>query len=207
MSKLYVITADYNGTKFLKKYFESLFNQTYADFKIIFIENHPDNESVPFIKNNYPEKLKNEKIIIIENPENYGFAKANNIGIKKAFEDKECELILCLNNDTELYPLFLENILITSNDHPEAGSIQSKMIWGQNPELLDSVGLRYSKNGLGFNRGAYESSDKYNEEEEGPGMLCRGLFISQRSTRRMLNLGVNTLTRIFLPIMKTLIWP
>lgn len=179
MSKLYIITADYNGKNFLKKYFVSLFNQTYVEFKIIFIENHPENESISFIKNNYSEKLKKEQIIVIENPENYGFAKANNIAIKKAFEDKECELILCLNNDTELDPLFLENILIASSKHPKAGSIQPKMIWGQNPDLLDSVGLEYSKNGLGFNKGAYESSDKYNEEEEILG-CCAGACLYRR---------------------------
>ncbi len=57
-------------------------------------------------------------------------------------------------------------LLLSAKKHPNAGSIQSKMIWAQNSKLLDSVGLEYSINGLAFNRGAYESVEKYDNEEE-----------------------------------------
>ncbi len=166
MAKTYVITPDYNGTKYLENYFESLFSQTYKNFKIVFVDNSPNNDSINFIKEHYGDKLKKEKIILIKNPENYGFAESNNLGIKKAFEDKECEYILCLNNDTKLSSEFLEEMIKCADKHPDAGSIQAKMIWGRYPELIDSVGIEYSKNGLGFNRGAYEPFDKYNKEEE-----------------------------------------
>ena len=166
MTKIYIVTPNYNGLGFLKNYFESLLNQTYANFKIVFIDNSDDNSSIEFITNNYNDELKKGKIIIIKNPENYGFARSNNIGMKKAFTDAECEYIICLNNDTHVIPEFLEEIIKSAKKHPDAGSIQAKMIWGQYPELIDSVGLEYSKNGLGFNRGAYKPSEEYNEEEE-----------------------------------------
>ncbi|AIJ04917.1 glycosyl transferase family protein [Methanocaldococcus bathoardescens] len=179
MAETYIVTPDYNGTRFLKDYFESLFNQTYQNFKIVFVDNSPNNDSIDYIKKNYEDKLKEGKIIIIKNPENYGFAKATNIGIKKAFEDKECKYIVCLNNDIKAEPNFLEELIKCAERHPDAGSIQPKMIWGLYPELIDSAGIEYSKNGLGFNRGAYEPVDKYNEEEEILG-CCAGACLYRR---------------------------
>ncbi|HEX3014730.1 MAG TPA: glycosyltransferase family 2 protein [Methanobacterium sp.] len=166
MTKTYIITPNYNGLQFLRNYFESLISQTYTDFKIVFIDNSDNNDSLEFIEGNYDKQLKEGKIIAIKNPQNYGFARSNNIGIKKAFEDEESEYILCVNNDTKVMPNFLEEIVNCAKRHLDAGSIQAKMIWGQYPEFIDSTGLEYSKNGLGFNRGAYESSSKYNEEKE-----------------------------------------
>jgi len=179
MVKTYIITPNYNGVKFLKDYFESLFNQTYQDFKIIFVDNSSNNESIDLINDFYNDKIKEEKIIIIKNPENYGFAKANNLGIKKAFEDKECRYIVCLNNDTKAGPNFLEELIRCAEDHHEAGSIQAKMIFGNFPEFIDSVGLEYSKNGIGFSRGSYEPSHKYNKEEEILG-CCAGACLYRR---------------------------
>lgn len=166
MVETYIITPNYNGLEFLENYFESLLNQSYSEFKIIFIDNSKDTNSVDFIKENYNDQLSNGRIILIENPENYGFARSNNIGFKKALQDDECNYLLCLNNDTKIKPNFLEEMLTCAKEHINAGSIQAKLIWGQYPKLIDSVGIEYSKNGLGFNRGAYESSDKYNKEEE-----------------------------------------
>lgn len=179
MPETYIITPDFNGEKFLEKYFSSIFNQTYSDFRIIFVDNSSNNDSINYIKKNYSNEINSGKIKIIKNTANYGFARANNQGIKEGFKDPECNYIVCLNNDTEIKEGFLEKLISMANKHPEADSIQSKMIWGQNPDLLDSVGLEYSKNGLGFNRGAYESSDKYNEEEEILG-CCAGACLYRR---------------------------
>ncbi len=179
MPETYIVTPDYNGKKFLKKYFDSLFKQTYTNFKIIFVDNSDNNDSINYIYKFYNDKIKSGHIKIIKNPENYGFARSNNIGIEESFLDDECKYIVCLNNDTEIMPDFLINLIEVAQKHPEAGSIQSKMIWGQNPDLIDSVGLEYSKNGLGFNRGAYKSIENYNDEEEILG-CCAGACLYRR---------------------------
>ncbi|MCK9151633.1 glycosyltransferase family 2 protein [Methanobacterium alcaliphilum] len=179
MVKTYIVTPNYNGVKFLEKYFSSIFNQTYNNYNVIFVDNSPGDDSIGYITNNYSTEMSSGKIKLIQNPENYGFAKANNQGIEKAFEDPECEYIVCLNNDTEIKEDFLEKLVLIAEKYPKAGSIQSKMIWGQNPDLIDSVGLEYSKNGLGFNRGAYKSFKCYNTEEEILG-CCAGACLYRR---------------------------
>jgi len=110
MTLAYLVTPNYNGLEFLDDYFKSLFNQTFQDFKIVFVENSPDYESIDHVKENFSPHL--EKIIFIKNPENYGFAKANNIGIERALEDDECEYVVCLNNDTVSESDFLEKLII-----------------------------------------------------------------------------------------------
>ncbi len=166
MPETYIITPDYNGKRFLEEYFSSILNQTYNDFKIILVDNSPNNDSIDYINENYSKELDSAKIKIIKNPLNYGFAKANNQGIAEGLKDPECKYIICLNNDTAVERKFLEKLISSAHKHPEAGSIQPKMIWGQHPDLLDSAGLEYSRNGLGFNRGAYENTEKYDVEEE-----------------------------------------
>jgi len=181
MPETYVVTPDYNGKIFLKKYFDSLFKQTYNDFKIIFVDNSENDESINYIYDNYGDKIESDKIIIIKNPANYGFAKATNQGINEAFLDRECKYVVCLNNDTEVNPDFLTELIKMAVKYPQAGSIQSKMIWGKNPELIDSVGLEYSKNGLGFNRGAYKSINDYDTEEKILG-CCAGACLYLRES-------------------------
>jgi GT2 family glycosyltransferase len=178
MTETYIITPDFNGKKFLDGYFQSLFKQTYDNFTIILVENSTNNDSIDFIKSNYADELE-KKIIIIKNPKNYGFAKANNIGFSKAIEDEECKYVVCLNNDTIADPDFLEELVKCAKNHSNAGSVQAKMIWGVKSKFIDSVGLEYSKNGLGFNRGSYELVSFYNKEEEIFG-CCAGACLYQK---------------------------
>ena len=179
MPETYIITPDYNGKRFLENYFSSILYQSYTNFKIILVDNSPNNDSIDFIGENYQEELLSNKIRIIKNSKNHGFAKANNQGINEALKDPECKYIICLNNDTEIKKDFLDKIISSARKHPQAGSIQPKMIWGQQPDLMDSAGLEYSRNGLGFNRGAYENPEKYDVEEEILG-CCAGACLYRR---------------------------
>ncbi|MDI6644416.1 MAG: glycosyltransferase family 2 protein [Methanobacteriaceae archaeon] len=179
MTETYVITPNYNGKQFLKNYFETLLNQSYTNFKVIFIDNSTLEDSYKYIMQNHGEELKNGKIIFFKSTKNYGFAESNNLGIQMAFKDKECKYIIFLNNDTCLKQDFLKKLVSCVKRHPDASSIQPKMIWATNPNLIDSAGLEYSKNGLGFNRGAYKPVDMYNEEKEIFG-CCAGACLFRR---------------------------
>jgi len=92
-----IITVNWNGEAFLVNYFESLLNQTNKDFKIYFVDNGSVDNSLEVV-NRYKALMK---IDIISLNKNYGFAQANNLGIKKAMGD-ESEYIITLNNDLVL---------------------------------------------------------------------------------------------------------
>jgi GT2 family glycosyltransferase len=97
-----VIIVNYNGQKWLKKCFDSLLDQTYNNFEIIFVDNNSSDESIEFLEKTYKDK----RIKIIKHKENSGFAGGNNIGIKEAKGD----YVLLLNNDTWVEKDFLKNL-------------------------------------------------------------------------------------------------
>lgn len=85
-----VITVNWNGEKWIKKYLLSLKKQTYKNIEIIIVDNNSSDNSLKIALTIFPE------IKIIKNRENYGLAKATNIGVKKAIG----KYILFINNDT-----------------------------------------------------------------------------------------------------------
>ncbi|MGB9760781.1 MAG: glycosyltransferase family 2 protein, partial [Thermoproteota archaeon] len=70
--------------------------------------------------------------------QNYGFAKGNNIGI--ALSDPKSELIVLLNNDTEVKPDWLEKLVDFMQKHKEIGVAQCKLLSLKNKQLIDSAG-------------------------------------------------------------------
>ncbi|HQL12353.1 MAG TPA: glycosyltransferase, partial [bacterium] len=57
-----VIILNYNGKKWLEKCLDSLFNQTYKEFEIIFVDNNSSDDSVEFVNNRYGDR-SNLKVI------------------------------------------------------------------------------------------------------------------------------------------------
>lgn len=87
---------NYNTYEKSKRCIESCIKQIGCNYKIILIDNHSTDNSL--------QKLKDEfgnSIIYIENSDNYGYAKGNNIGVKWSI-DNGFQYTLLLNSDTEL---------------------------------------------------------------------------------------------------------
>lgn len=149
--KVSIIIPNYNGAKFIKDCMDSLANQTYKDFEIIVVDNNSQDNSVEYIKNNYP------MVNLISLNENFGFSTAVNAGIKAS----NGEYVLLLNNDTKAFPDFIECLVKEIEKKPDAFSIASKMIQMYNPSLLDSAGDLYTVVGWGINRGVGRSKDLF----------------------------------------------
>lgn len=127
--ELSIIIVNYNGLKYLKDCFDSIY--TYCNdisFEIIVVDNNSSDESCDFIKKEYP------KIILIESKENLGFAGGNNLGVKKAVG----KYLLLLNNDTIL--LNTISPAITSLKEDESVGVVGVKMLNKNKEYLPSVG-------------------------------------------------------------------
>ena len=71
---LSIIIVNYNTERFLKDCIESIYRQTKSiDFDIWVVDNNSSDNSVQMIKKNF------DRVKLIENRENVGFAKANNM--------------------------------------------------------------------------------------------------------------------------------
>lgn len=84
--------VNWNGIKFLPVCLDSLFKQTYKNLEVIVVDCASKDESVPFIKNNYPLTK------VIELKQDFGPPYAINLAAREA----QGEYILILNNDVYL---------------------------------------------------------------------------------------------------------
>jgi GT2 family glycosyltransferase len=112
-----IIIVNWNGLKWLNKCLDSLYSQTYKNYEIILVDNASTDDSIAFIKENYPE------VIIVCTKKNLGFAGGNNLGIEKA----KGEYILLLNNDTWVDNDFLDKMLnsFLNSDYDIMGPISA----------------------------------------------------------------------------------
>jgi GT2 family glycosyltransferase len=84
-----IIIPNYNGNKYLKECIDSLYTQTYPNFRIIIIDNASTDSDYKWL-NQY------ENIVFKKLDKNYGFDRAVNEGIKLS----NTEYVVLLNNDT-----------------------------------------------------------------------------------------------------------
>lgn len=87
-----IVILNYNCQKFLAPCLKSIF-EDFPEARIFVVDNCSIDGSHLAMKKKFPQ------IELIKNRRNYGFAKGNNIGIKKALR-KKADYILLLNPDT-----------------------------------------------------------------------------------------------------------
>ena len=129
--KASVIIPNWNGKHLLKDCLESLKNQSYKDFEIILVDNGSEDGSVEYVKDNFP------KVKIVELKKNFGFAKAINEGVKVS----DAEYVVFLNNDTEVSKDWLKSLIDCADLHPEAISVNPKLLNFYDRKIIDGAGI------------------------------------------------------------------
>lgn len=120
--KVLVVIVNYNGIRFLETCFNSLENQTFTDFDVLLVDNRSVDQSVEYIRKNYPQT------IIYEAKVNYGFAEGNNIGFRHALRHGYTYVAL-LNNDAVAEPNWLEDLVAKAEQGVGIGAVSSKLVF------------------------------------------------------------------------------
>lgn len=122
---LSIIIVNFNTEKFLIQSIESICSgvMPLVRFEIIIVDNHSYNNSVKEIEDFVKNKTQ-VNIRLIKNQQNLGFAKANNLGVKKALG----KYILFLNPDTQVSKNVLNRMLLFMNDNEEIGVATCKVL-------------------------------------------------------------------------------
>lgn len=142
---LSVIIPHYNGAHHLTTCFNALRTQTYPHLEIILADNGSSDESVALTRRDFPE------VKILELGQNLGFAGAVNRGIEQA----RGEIIVPLNNDTEVTPDWAQALVDTLQAYPEAGMVACKMLLFDQRDTLHSAGDGFGLDGIPINRGVW----------------------------------------------------
>ena len=116
--KLSVIIVNYNVRPYLTACLESVQRALEGvESEVFVVDNHSDDDSVEVVGRDYAW------VHLINNRENLGFSKANNIAIRQA----KGEYILLLNPDTVVAEDTLKNAVGFMDQHPEAGGAGVRM--------------------------------------------------------------------------------
>ena len=179
--KVSIIIVNWNGKRLLEDCLISVFSQTYINYNVILVDNGSTDGSVEYVKIKFP------KVKTIELNNNYGFAKANNIGIKKAFRDNSVKYVITLNNDTKTEKDWLSFLVKVMETDESIGSAQSKVLFFYENNTLDNVGILICKDGSACNKGINEKNIGYNNVEEIFG-TCAASAIYRRETLEKIGL-------------------
>ena len=164
-----IVIPNYNGNKYLKECIDSLYTQTYSNFRIIIIDNCSTDSDYKWLDN-----YKN--LIFKKLDKNYGFDKAVNEGIKLS----NSEYVVLLNNDTVAKENWLEELTKCIERDKKIFSVCSKMLRYEDKNLIDDAGDEYNILGWGYKRGDGQHISKYNNTEE-VFSSCAGAAIYRRS--------------------------
>jgi GT2 family glycosyltransferase len=155
LEKIAVVILNWNGVKLLEQFLPSVIQYS-SDATIYVADNASTDESVAFVKNNYPT------IKIIQNKTNQGFAG----GYNDALQYVDAEIYALVNSDIEVTENWLQPILQTFETEPETAIIQPKILDFKKKEYFEYAGAGggfIDKYGYPFCRGRiFETLEKDN---------------------------------------------
>jgi hypothetical protein len=129
MPKISTIILTLDSMNYIKICLDSVLSQAYPDREVIVVDNGSKDGTVSFIKENYPE------VILIENKENAGAAKARNQGIQIS----KGEWVLTLDCDCILGDDYISKFTRALNDSPsDIGIIQSKILYSDRKRIYSA---------------------------------------------------------------------
>lgn len=166
-----VTIANYNGREMLAEMLASVARQTLTPAAVVVVDDCSDDDSVDYLRANWPQ------VRVVRQPERGGVTAALNACLAAA----QTELVGLFNNDMELDPGCLAELVAEIERHPRLGSVTPKMLDFADRSLLDGAGDALNWRGGGARRG-HEQADagQYDRAEDvfGP---CGGAALFRRS--------------------------
>src|SRR4028119_2088901 len=107
-----IITINYNQAETTRQFLDSTQHLTYPNYEILVV----DNASQPALTT-VIDTAAYRHLRVIRSERNLGFTGGNNLGMQDAMGD----FFFIVNNDTELTPTLLEDLLRPFADNPAIG--------------------------------------------------------------------------------------
>lgn len=137
VSSVAIVIINWNGYPFSHQCLQSLAKTLYPSFKIIVIDNGSTDDSLLKLQEAFPVHH------YIALPKNMGFTGGNNVGMAYALQNG-FDNVLLLNNDTEVSPDFLDQLISFQKLHPNAGLVQPLIYFNQDREIIWSAGGKFN---------------------------------------------------------------
>jgi GT2 family glycosyltransferase len=143
-----IILINWNNYEDSKKCLISLQHCSYPNFLPIVVDNHSQDGSGQRLQSEFEEFAH-----FIFSAANMGFSGGNNVGFRYALE-QDFEYVMELNNDTEVEPDFLTNLVMSIHGKREFAGAQPlifynqerrHLIWNAGGDLIPSLGLSLTR--------------------------------------------------------------
>jgi GT2 family glycosyltransferase len=152
-----VAVLNYNGRALLEIVLPSLAMQEYHDFQAVVVDNCSTDDSLSYLQERWPDVR-----VVRTGTENIGVAAALNVALRSA----DTELVALLNNDIELDPRWLAEMVGALDRHPDASTISCKLRNYWRRQELDGAGDIFQRDGTATRRG-HGQLDEGQYDEEG----------------------------------------
>jgi hypothetical protein len=150
--------ATYNGRGLLEVVLSSLARQTHDDLRVVVVDDASDDGTVEWLREQWPA------VGVVVHPENRGVTAALNSCVRAGAGS---EFVLLLNNDVELDPHCVQELIAALSAHPEAAVAGAKLLDYSRRDLLDGTGDVYSWAAIAHRRGQGEiDREQYDDEQE-----------------------------------------
>lgn len=127
-----VVIVSWNASSYLEECLTSLHDATYPwSMEIIVVDNASSDGSSAMLQRRFPNA------ILIQNPDNLGFAKANNIGIRRA----RGKYVALINSDVHVLQGCLQQLVAYSNAEPRSGIVGPRVIGGDGKQQSSHRGF------------------------------------------------------------------
>lgn len=157
MNSVLIVVLNWNGIEDTKKAVASLLKQTYKDVQILVVDNGSHDDS----KDELTQLVKKyDKVRVITNPTNLGFAGGVNTGIRYAIKHNYDRVAL-FNNDAIADSHWVSSLEDAMRQHK--ASAVTGLLLHKDGQTIDSTGDFYSTWGMPFPR---NRGDKVNQAPE-----------------------------------------
>ncbi|NLH39207.1 MAG: glycosyltransferase family 2 protein [Elusimicrobia bacterium] len=93
-----------------------------------------------FTENDYKGTTTKYPLVLIQSGDNLGFAGGNNVAIRYVLAKDDSDYIWLLNNDTVIDRIALKELVKLAESDNGIGIIGSKILWYDNPKMIQSCG-------------------------------------------------------------------
>ena len=149
-----IVILNYNTRHFLQKFLPGVLATDYENFEVVLADNASKDDSVEFVKQNFPT------VKIITLVENYGFAG----GYNKALSEEKADYFVLLNSDVEVPSDWLNPLVELAESDSKIAAVQPKLL-----DYKDKTKFEYAGGSGGF-------IDKYGYP------FCRGRWFNYLET-------------------------
>lgn len=124
-----IIILNWNRFRDTAECLESVFKIRYSNYSVVVVDNGSEDDSAAEIEKSF------DRVVLIRNKENLGYAEGNNVGIRHALENG-ADYIWLLNNDTVVDRGALVAMVDLAEKDRGIGILGSKIYYFDQPEIL-----------------------------------------------------------------------